>query len=48
MKDLDRSLFLEDNLVAMFDEMMKTVPKDYLRLNTVSLFYDSVIIFVCY
>jgi len=48
VKDLDRSLSLEDDLVAVFDELMKTVPKDYLSLKTVSSFYDSVIIFVCY
>jgi len=48
VKDLDRSLFLEDDIVAVFDEMMKTLPKDHLRLNMVCLFYDSAIIFVYY
>ena len=35
MKDLDQSLFREDELGTLFDEMMKTVPKDHLQLNNV-------------
>jgi len=41
VKDLDHSLSAGKEIRAVFEEMIKTVPKDYLEINAVCcVFYD--------
>jgi len=35
VKDLDHSLFVEDEIRTVFEELMKTMPKDHLKTNLV-------------
>jgi len=35
VKDLDRSLYHEDEIGTLFEEMMNTLPKDHLETNIV-------------
>ena len=35
LKDLDHSLFIEDEMQTVFEELMKTVPKDHLKTSVV-------------